>query len=90
MYLQYLLCTVWHLPTLSPWQLLITAMELVSTILELLSPVLFKRMNDISGTYDSIRQDKDKEDMMEDKQKATTAVEIVRSENNLSLALPKH
>ena len=65
-------------------------MELVSTILELLSPVPFKRMNDISGTYDSIRQDKDKEDMMEDKQKATTAVEIVRSENNLSLALPKH
>jgi len=52
--------------------------------------VPFKRMNDISGTYDSIRQDKDKEDMMEDKQKATTAVEIVRSENNLSLALPKH
>jgi len=47
-------------------------------------------MREESDTYDTIRQEKDKEDKVEDKQKATTAMEIVRSENYLSLALPKH
>jgi len=37
----------------------------------------------------TIRHQEDNEDKMEDIQKATTAMEIVRSENYLSLALPK-
>jgi len=43
-----------------------------------------------SDTYDTVRQEKDIEDKVEDKQKATTAMEIARSGNYLSLALPKH
>jgi len=64
-------------------------MELVLIIWDLLSPVPFKRMRGKSDTYDTVRQEKDIEDKVEDKQKATTAMEIARSGNYLSLALPK-
>jgi len=46
------------------------------------------RILDKRGTDDTTRREEDNEDMMEDKQKATIAVEIARSEEYLSLALP--
>jgi len=48
------------------------------------------RILDKRGPDDTTRREEDNEDMMEDKQKATTAVEIARSEEYLSLALPMH
>ena len=45
---------------------------------------------DIGGRQDTARQEEDTEDKMEDRQSATSGVEIARSEEYLSLALPMH